>query len=169
MKTFKEFFTLGVNKPTKDQIQDYLNRLGSSVRLLSNKDLIRSIERYFKTIKNLKLDHSGRKVLAFEEVCCDDCYDHIVEESEYQGKKVKLNDPIRTNENPKKKFKVYVKNAQGKVVVVRFGDPNMEIKRDDPKRRAAFRARHNYDDKKDKTTPGYWSCMQWRAGAKVDN
>ena len=26
MKTFKEFFTLGVNKPTKDQIQDYLNR-----------------------------------------------------------------------------------------------------------------------------------------------
>tara|TARA_B100000497_G_C7602750_1_gene362114 strand:+ start:109 stop:618 length:510 start_codon:yes stop_codon:yes gene_type:complete len=169
MKTFKEFFTLGVNKPTKDQIQDYLNRLGSSVRLLSNKDLIRSIERYFKTIKNLKLDHSGRKVLAFEEVCCDDCYDHIVEESEYQGKKVKLNDPIRTNENPKKKFKVYVKNAQGKVVVVRFGDPNMEIKRDDPKRRAAFRARHNCDDKKDKTTPGYWSCMQWRAGAKVDN
>ncbi len=169
MKTFKEFFTLGVNKPTKDQIQDYLNRLGSSVRLLSNKDLIRSIERYFKTIKNLKLDHSGRKVLAFEEVCCDDCYDHIVEESEYQGKKVKLNDPIRTNENPKKKFKVYVKNAQGKVVVVRFGDPYMEIKRDDPKRRAAFRARHNCDDKKDKTTPGYWSCMQWRAGAKVDN
>ena len=68
MKTFKEFFTLGVNKPTKKQIQDYVDRLGSSVRLLSNKDLIRSIERYFKTIKNLKLDRSGRKVLAFEEV-----------------------------------------------------------------------------------------------------
>lgn len=105
----------------------------------------------------------------YSEKCCDDCYDHIVEAAEYQGKKVKLNDPIRTSENPKKKFKVYVKNAQGKVVVVRFGDPNMEIKRDDPKRRAAFRARHNCDDKKDKTTPGYWSCMQWRAGAKVDN
>ena len=169
MKTFKEFFTLGVNKPTKQQIQDYLNRLGSAVRLLSQKDLIRSIENYFKTIKNLKLDRSGRKVLAFEEVCCDDCYDHIVEESEYQGKKVKLNDPIRTSENPKKKFKVYVKNAKGKVVVVRFGDPNMSIKRDDPKRRAAFRARHNCADKKDKTTPGFWSCYQWRAGAKVDN
>ena len=95
--------------------------------------------------------------------------DSVEEAAEYQGKKVKLNDPIRTNENPKKKFKVYVKNAQGKVVVVRFGDPNMEIKRDDPKRRAAFRARHSCDDKKDKTTPGYWSCMQWRAGAKVDN
>ena len=68
MKTFKEFFTLGVNKPTKQQIQDYLNRLGSSVRLLTNKDLIRSIEQYFKTIKNLKLDRSGRRVLSFEEV-----------------------------------------------------------------------------------------------------
>ena len=61
-----------------------------------------------------------------------------------------------------------------KVVVVRFGDPNMSIKRDDPARRKNFRARHNCDDKKDKTTPvlileGYWSCYQWRAGAKVDN
>ncbi len=68
MKTFKEFFTLGVNKPTKQQIQDYLNRLGSAVRLMTNKDLIRSIEQYFKTIKNLKLDRSGRRVLSFEEV-----------------------------------------------------------------------------------------------------
>ena len=67
MKTFKEFFTLGVNKPTKQQIQDYLDRLGSAVRLLSQKDLIRSIEHYFKTIKNLKLDRTGRRVLSFEE------------------------------------------------------------------------------------------------------
>ena len=66
--TQKEFFTLGVNKPTKDQIQDYLDRLGNAVRLLSNKDIIRTVERYFKTIKNLKLDRSGRKVLSFEEV-----------------------------------------------------------------------------------------------------
>ena len=47
--------------------------------------------------------------------------DLLVTESEYQGKKVKLNDPIRTSENPNKKFKVYVKNEKGKVVVVRFG------------------------------------------------
>ena len=65
MKSFKEFFTLGVNKPTKEQIQDYLNRLGSAVRLMSNKDIIRSIEHYFKTIKNLKIDRSARKVLSF--------------------------------------------------------------------------------------------------------
>ena len=54
--------------------------------------------------------------------------DLLVTESEYQGKKVKLNDPIRTSENPNKKFKVYVKNEKGKVVVVRFGDPKMDIK-----------------------------------------
>ena len=168
MKTFKEFFTLGVNKPTKKQIQDYVDRLGSAVRLLSQKDLIRSIENYFKTIKNLKLDRTGRKVLAFEEVCCDDCYDHIVEESEYQGKKVKLNDPKRASDG-KKKFYVYVKNEKGNVVKVGFGDPNMEIKRDDPARRKAFRARHNCDDPGPKWKARYWSCYQWRAGAKVDN
>ena len=35
------------------------------------------------------------------------CSDLLVEQAEYQGKKVKLNDPIRTSENPNKKFKVY--------------------------------------------------------------
>ena len=106
------------------------------------------------------------------EPCCDDCaeqFDHIVEDAEYQGRKVKLNDPIRTSENPNKKFKVYVKNEKGKVVVVRFGDPNMAINRDDPERRKSFRARHNCDDPGPKTKARYWSCFQWRAGAKVDN
>jgi len=38
---------------------------------------------------------------------------------------------------------------------------NLEIKADDPERRKAFRARHNCDQKTDKTTPGYWSCKMW--------
>ena len=88
--------------------------------------------------------------------------DLLVTESEYQGKKVKLNDPIRTSENPNKKFKVYVKNEKGKVVVVRFGDPKMDIKRDDPERRKSFRARHKCDtNPPDKLTPRYWSCKKW--------
>jgi hypothetical protein len=99
--------------------------------------------------------------------CCDECYDHIVEESEYQGKKVKLNDPKRASDG-KKKFYVYVKNEKGNVVKVGFGDPNMEIKRDDPARRKSFRARHNCDDPGPKWKARYWSCYQWRAGAKVD-
>lgn len=100
---------------------------------------------------------------------CDLYSDLIIEEAEYQGQKVKLNDPIRTSENPNKKFKVYVKNDQGNVVVVRFGDPNMEIKRDDPSRRKNFRARHSCDNPGPKWKARYWSCYQWRAGAKVDN
>ena len=107
-----------------------------------------------------------------QEECCAEClgyYDHQLTEAEYQGKKVTLNDPIRTSENPNKKFKVYVKNEKGKVVVVRFGDPNMGINRDNAERRKSFRARHNCDNPGPKDKPRYWSCFQWRSGAKVDN
>jgi len=84
----------------------------------------------------------------------------LILESEYQGKKVTLNDPFRTPDGPKK-FSVYVKNDKGNVVKVNFGDPKMEIKRDDPKRRKSFRARHNCSDVKDKTKASYWSCKMW--------
>ena len=116
-----------------------------------------------------KLNNTYERMLSkLDENDCS-CYDHVIMEAEYQGKKVKLNDPIRTSENPNKKFKVYVKNEKGKVVVVRFGDPNMAINRDDPERRKSFRARHNCDDPGPKYKARYWSCFQWRAGAKVDN
>lgn len=92
----------------------------------------------------------------------------LIQEAEYQGKKVTINDPFRTPDGPKK-FAVYVKNEKGNVVKVNFGDPKMEIKRDDPKRRKSFRSRHQCDKAKDKTSPRYWSCYQWRADSKVDN
>jgi len=78
----------------------------------------------------------------------------------YQGKRVTLNKPFYTP-GEQKKSAVYVKNANGKVIKVRFGDPNMEIKRDNPERRKNFRARHNCAEAKDKTTPKYWSCKAW--------
>ena len=77
--------------------------------------------------------------------------------AEYKGRKVKLNKPFRTP-GESKKFAVYVKNKNGRVIIVRFGDPEMEIKKDDPERRKAFKARHNCDTATDKTTPRYWSC-----------
>lgn len=92
--------------------------------------------------------------------------EEVLNEAEYQGRQVELNKPFRTP-GEKKKFAVYVKSGD-RVVIVRFGDPNMEIKRDDPKRRAAFRSRHSCDTAHDKTTPRYWSCYQWRSGAKVE-
>lgn len=101
--------------------------------------------------------------------CADTYEDLVVEAAEYQGRKVDLNNPFRLPSGSKKKFGVYVKNDKGNVIKVTFGDPNMEIKRDDPKRRASFRARHDCANKKDKTKAGYWSCYQWRAGSKVDN
>ena len=106
-----------------------------------------------------------------DEICeeCDLYSDLIVEKAMHDGREVELNNPIRTSEVPSKKFKVYVKNDKGKVVVVRFGDPNAEIKRDDPERRKSFRARHNCADPGPKWKARYWSCYQWRAGAKVDN
>ena len=66
MKSFKEFFQLGVTKPSKFDVQNYLNGLGT--RLMQLPDIIKTIEKHFKNIKNLKLDRVGRKVLSFEEV-----------------------------------------------------------------------------------------------------
>ena len=83
-------------------------------------------------------------------------------EAKYEGKEVKLDDPFRLPQGSNKKFGVYVKNPKsGNVVMVKFGDPNLSIKRDDPDRLKNFRARHNCDQKTDKTTPGYWSCKFW--------
>jgi hypothetical protein len=79
-------------------------------------------------------------------------------EAEYKGKKVTLGKPTHGDV---KKFKVYVKNKKGNVVKVNFGDKHMEIKRDNPKRRKSFRARHKCAQAKDRTTPKYWSCRMW--------
>ena len=80
--------------------------------------------------------------------------------AEYQGRKVKLGKPFRTPNGPKK-MSVYVKNEKGNVVKVNFGDPNMEIKKDNPARRKSFRARHNCDNPGPRWKARYWSCKAW--------
>jgi hypothetical protein len=80
--------------------------------------------------------------------------------AEYQGRKVTLNKPFRTPDGPKKSA-VYVKNDKGKVVIVRFGDKNMKIKKNIPERRKSFRARHNCDNPGPKWKARYWSCKAW--------
>lgn len=69
------------------------------------------------------------------------------------------NDPKRTP-GASKKFAVLAKKGN-EVKLVRFGDPNMEIKRDNPERRKSFRARHNCDTATDKFSARYWSCKKW--------
>lgn len=94
---------------------------------------------------------------------------YMGEASEYQGRKVTLNKPFRTPSGPKK-FAVYVKNESGNVVIVRFGSPDMKIKRDDPDRRKSFRARHGCDKNPGpKWKAKYWSCLQWRASTPVQD
>lgn len=60
----------------------------------------------------------------------------------------------------KKKF-VAKGEHEGKEYTVRFGDPNMEIKRDDPDRRANFRSRHGCDNPGPPNKARYWSCKMW--------
>ena len=80
-----------------------------------------------------------------------------IEEAEYQGRDVKLNKPMAGDVA---KFKVYVKDGD-KVKKVNFSQKGARIKKDNPERRKSFRARHKCDQKKDKTTAGYWSCRKW--------
>jgi len=79
-------------------------------------------------------------------------------EAEYQGRKVALGKPTRGDV---KKFKVYVKNPQGNVVKVNFGDPDMKIKKSNPARRRSFRARHRCDNPGPRHKARYWSCRAW--------
>lgn len=82
-----------------------------------------------------------------------------LDEAEYQGKEVELNKP---KSGGSKKYHVFVKDKKSnKIKKVSFGDPNMSIKRDNPKKRKSFRARHKCSTAKDKTTPRYWSCKFW--------
>ena len=92
--------------------------------------------------------------------------DEIMDEAEYQGRKVKLGKPMQGDV---KKFKVYVKDPKtGNVKKVNFGHGGssvkgkaMSIKKNNPKRRKSFRARHNCDNPGPRTKARYWSCRKW--------
>ena len=82
----------------------------------------------------------------------------VIEEAEYQGRKVPLGKPMRGDV---KKFKVYVKNPAGNVVKVNFGQKGVKIKKNNPDRRRSFRARHNCDQPGPRHKARYWSCRKW--------
>lgn len=88
-------------------------------------------------------------------------FDSLLSEAKYRGRKVKLGKPMSGDV---KKYKVYVKDKKtGNVKKVNFGDPNMQIRRDNPKARKSFRARHGCGTKRasDRTKAAYWSCRMW--------
>ena len=69
-----------------------------------------------------------------------------VAEAEYQGRKVALGKPMAGDV---KKSKVYVKNPQGNVVKVNFGDKKMRLKKSNPNRRKSFRKHELAKDGRD--------------------
>jgi len=99
---------------------------------------------------------------------------HINERfGEYEGKQVPLEQPTiyPVKEEPElnspkrssgdKKYVVYVKNPEtGNVKKIEFGDEKggLTAKINDREAAKNFSSRHNCDTKKDKMTPGYWSC-----------
>jgi len=83
--------------------------------------------------------------------------EEVLEEDKHRGKNVKLNNPFKTSEGPKK-FAVYVKSKSGGVKKVSFGDPNLKVRNKNKGITKSFRTLHKCDQKKDRTTAGYWSC-----------
>ena len=98
-----------------------------------------------------KAEQQGYRVLAVKDK--DD-----LDEAEYRGRNVPLGKKMKGDV---KKSKVYVRKPNGNVVKVEFGDPNMRIKKSNPKRRKSFRARHNCDNPGPRWKARYWSCRSW--------
>tara|TARA_A100001201_G_C3918411_1_gene149813 strand:+ start:31 stop:270 length:240 start_codon:yes stop_codon:yes gene_type:complete len=73
--------------------------------------------------------------------------------------KMKCNSPKRQISGGKK---FVVKACKGgKEKIIRYGDANMTIKKNNPARRKSFRARHKCATAKDVFSARYWSCKKW--------
>ena len=129
-----------------------------------------------KTVDNcVKVEsiEEGEMCEACAKAMLEDIRDGVIKteitEAEYRGRKVKLNKPMRGDV---KKFKVYVKDPKtGNVKKVNFGhggtsakragQKTMRIRKNNPKARKSFRARHNCKNPGPKTKARYWSCKKW--------
>lgn len=101
------------------------------------------------------------KAMEWEDGWHEGAAEEGLHEAEYQGREVKLGKPMSGDT---RKYKVYVKDPKtGNVKKVNFGDPNMQIRRDNPKARKSFRARHGCGTPRasDRTKAAYWSCRMW--------
>lgn len=65
-----------------------------------------------------------------------------------------------------KKFAKLVRGNDGRTHCVRYGDPNMTIKKHIPERKRSYCRRHRCDAKTDPATPGYQSCLAWNCAMR---
>lgn len=108
-----------------------------------------------------KCRHCDMQYVSIRDLSSDERDEYMLGEAEYKGREVPLGKPMKGDV---KKFKVYVKDKKtGNVKKVNFGDKGMEIRRDNPKARKSFRARHGCGTGRasDRTKAAYWSCRMW--------
>ena len=137
-----------------EELIDTLEDEGGAAGLSAFDGEEEEVEKALAGMPNVQKHEDGDYILTDEE-------GKVLDEAEYQGRKVPLNKRMRGDV---KKFKVYVKGCakdKDKVTKINFGDKNMKIKKSNPKRRKSFRARHKCKTADDKCTPRYWSCKAW--------
>jgi len=143
---------------------DKLNPLSKTAMLYFDMIKEKSEEEDFESEENVS-ESFFKNIRIYEDIYGSVEKVNILQEAEYQGRKVQLG---KIMQGDIKKFKVYVKNDKGKVVKVNFGfggksakGKRMVIKKNNPERRRSFRARHNCDNPGPRWKPRYWACKTW--------
>jgi hypothetical protein len=167
-ETEKKFLREIINTTMSDNIDESIN-IGSivdSVYRTGSMKYFKLIREARKLLKEGKTDWIGSidrhylentdlgEIVIFEGTRVPLDFPMIVENKENQT----LNKPSRSS-GPKK-YKVYVRNKNGNVIQVNFGDlkGGLTSKMQNDDARKSFVSRHNCEKKNDKTKPGYWSC-----------
>ena len=163
-------YLAGVDTAVADDIVDYYKKAGEPLPFARESQNVEEFELdRIKELAGASIDETYDDDDAFYEAYGEMWWnddDDPIDEAEYQGRKVKLGKPMQGDV---KKFKVYVKDPKtGNIKKVNFGHGGssvkgkaMSIKKNNPKRRKSFRARHNCDNPGPRTKARYWSCRKW--------
>ena len=164
----KEFLKImGVSEIDEENCTEAAKILGDDIVGFGVDEGTQELDR-IKELAGASIDETYDDDDAFYEAYGEMWYneDDIVDEAEYQGRKVKLGKPMAGDV---KKFKVYVKDPKtGNTKKVNFGHggssvkgKSMRIRKNNPGARKSFRARHNCDNPGPRTKARYWSCRKW--------
>ena len=145
---------------------DVSTKLGKDLMRIRKNQMKRTSPSYPKNKKMMdgKSPHKKGTAKYKKHMAAMHAGESVTNEAEYNGKKVKLNKPMRSSGGGKK-YKVYVKNPKtGRVKKISFGDAGLKTKSSNKKRAKSFAARHSCEKKNDKMKAGYWACRLPRYG-----
>ena len=152
-------------KSLDGEVADRNTKLGKDLMRLRKNQMKKSTPSYNKSkVMAGKSPHKKGTEKYKKHMAAMHAGESVTNEAEYNGKKVKLNKPMRSSGGGKK-YKVYVKNPKtGRVKKISFGDAGLKTKSGNKKRAKSFAARHNCEKKNDKMKAGYWACRLPRYG-----